>query len=583
MNVYEALADALVEEGVEIVFGLLGGGNAGLLWELQQRGVRFVPTRHEQGAVGMADGYSRATGKLGLASISHGPGLTNAATPLVNARHARSRILVITSDVPADQRHNNMNFDQAPFIVSTAGAMQTLAKPSLLTESLELCLRHIRSGRGPIVLDTPDDVIDAELAEGEGWRPTGLGRVPQQPRPPHEAELAELAGLLRTARRPLILAGRGAVAAGAREALVALGEQTGALLATTLLAKSFFAGEPYDVGICGGFALPGAARIFEQADVVLAIGTSLSTETTGHGTMFPTAIVAQVDTDAELAGDHTVGDVVVLGDARLTAEGLRAALPEGTAGWRDEEMAARIAAIDRWEGVDFTEEPGYVNAYSAYRLADELLPRERLLLVDGGYFMGGPATHISVLEPRDLVLPWRFGAIGGAIGPAIGAAAGRPDRTTVLFIGDGGLMMNIQELDTAVRCEIPLIVFVIDNGGFAMERPAYRNRGWAVEMADYDNPDFGAVAGSLGYDGYTPSGSDELAEILRALGRPRRPTLINLRIPRDAQYLEIDRWVAGYVRAAAGGQPSEHADYGVSTSSTNSPAGPSTESARLPE
>ena len=161
MRVYEALAEALVTEGVEVVFGLLGGGNAGLLWELQQRGVRFIPTRHEQGAVGMADGYSRATGRLGVASISHGPGLTNAATPLVNAKHARSGILVITSDVPPDQRHNNMNFDQAPFIVSTAGALQTLAKPTLLTETVELSLRHIRSRLGPVVLNTPDDVIDA--------------------------------------------------------------------------------------------------------------------------------------------------------------------------------------------------------------------------------------------------------------------------------------------------------------------------------------------------------------------------------------------------------------------------------------
>ena len=564
VKVYEALADGLVAEGVEVVFGLLGGGNAGLLWELQQRGVRFIPTRHEQGAVGMADGYSRATGQIGVASLSHGPGLTNAATPMVSARHSRSRVLVITSDVPPDQRHNNMKFDQAPFILSTAGAVQHLAKPSMLTETLELSLRHIRAGLGPVVLNTPDDVIDADLTGG-GYVPTGLADVPAQPRPPHERELEPVRALIETSERPLILAGRGASDPDTRDALVALAKRSGALVTTTLLAKSLFAQDRFDLGICGGFALPEVATILQQADLVLAFGTSLSSETTGHGTMFPQAKLVHIDTNPTLAREHTVANRIIVGDARLTAERLTELLSHDVSRWRSAATAARIAAVDRWDGVDFGEAPGFVNPYSAYRLADALLPRRRLLVVDGGYFMGGPATHITVQDPGDLLLPWRFGAIGGAVGPAIGAAAGRRDRTTVLFIGDGGLMMNLQELDTAVRCRLPLLIFVMDNGGFAMERPAYANRGWATEMADYENPDFGVVASALGFAGYTPSGSRELEEILQGLGSIDRPTLINLRVARDAQYLEIDRWVAGYAHAAQHGGANEHAAYSVTS------------------
>ena len=548
MKVFEAVAEALVAEGVEVVFGLLGGGNDGLIWELQQRGVRFVPSRHEQGAVGMADGYAQATGKIGLASISHGPGLSNAATPMINARCSNSPVLVYTSDTAPRNRHNNMNFDQPPFIAATAGARQELARAELVTESVELCFRHLRGGNGPIVLNVPDDVVEMDVADDWRYLPSGLSRVPVGRSIPEPSVISSIAELVRESSRPVILAGRGAVWADARQVLGALAEQIGAIVSSTLLAKSFFRGDPFDVGVSGGFAFAGTARILRDADLVLAFGASLSHETTGHGGLYSGAKLVQVSTDRMMANDQTVADLIAVGDARLTAEALLEELRgEQRSGWRDDETRARVEAIDRFEEIDLAPDTdGYLNLYLAYKTMDELLPKERLLLVDGGYFMGGPPVYLQVLDPRDQVLPWRFGAIGGATGPTFGAAVGRPDRTAVLVTGDGGLMMNLQELDTAVRCDIPVIIFVVDNGGFAMERPRYRPRGWNPDMADYENPDFGRVASALGYDGYTPTSNEDLERILNEIGVPSRPTFISLRVRRDSSYPEIDRYVRGW-------------------------------------
>ena len=213
--------------------------------------------------------------------------------------------------------------------------------------------------------------------------------------------------------------------------------------------KSLFNGDPFDLGICGGFALPGIARMIAQSDLVLAFGTSLSVETTGHGTMFPHARVVHIDVEATLARDQTVADRIVVGDARLTAERLLELAPSRRPGWRDQATAESIASVDRWEGVDFAEEPGFVNPYSAYRLCDGLLPAERLLLVDGGYFMGGLRPTSPCSSRPTLFCRGRFG------GDRRGARPGHRCRRRSSRSHDGPLHRGRRPDDEHFRSWIP--------------------------------------------------------------------------------------------------------------------------------
>jgi acetolactate synthase I/II/III large subunit len=546
MKGYEALAQALVDEGVEVIFGILGGDNDNLVHQLDSIGVRYIQVRHEGGAVGMADGYSRASGKPGVATVTLGPGLTNTATPLSAARLSRSSVLLLVGDKRAGDgyadRFGNMMIDHQPFIMATAGAMTQLSSTDRLAEEIRASFRHVRRRRGPMVFNFPWNILDVdEMAEGWAYTPsTALGGT-EQLLAPDPLKVKAVARLLANSKRPVILAGRGAVKAGARDELLKLGDRIGAVLATSLLGKGWFAGHPFNVGVSGGFSYADSRPILKEADLVIAFGASLSFFTLDHGRLYRDAKLINVDNDidrvAELAG--TV-DQSILGDARLTAEALLAEL--GTAngsGWRTAALEARVEQIDPWRGIEFVEKKGVVDPRLVTKLADELLPRDRQLIISIGHFMGSPAIHMNVNDPTNLVFPWRLGQIGCGVPVAVGAAVGRPDRLTVLFEGDGGLMATLPELETAARYKIPLLVIVIDDGGYGAERYGCMVTGKPTHLVDFDNPDFAQVARSLGLDGFNATSAEEVEAVLRKAGDIERPTLLNVKVNRDVYTPEL--------------------------------------------
>ncbi len=535
-NGYEALADAVAAEGVEVVFGITGGSNDRFVGDLVARhGIRFVQTRHEQGAVGMADGYSRATGKVGVATVEKGPGLTNTGTAMTAARLSRSAVLLIAGDKTAGSRHGNMDIDQPPFIHATAGALQQVNSPDTLTDEVRLAFRHVRLGLGPMVLNVPTNVSLAQMPSGWSYSPSAAVLPAAQAPTADLARLTAVLELIRQSRRPVVLAGRGAVKSGAREALIALADRIGGVLVTTLQAKGWFHGHPFDIGVSGGFTPSHGRAILREADLVLAFGASLNLYTLDHGRLYPNATLVQIDLEPERVGAIAPIDEAVIGDAKATAEALLAVLgtEPGETGWQGSELTARIAAIDPWADCDFSERDGYVNRHELVRICEELLPAERLLVVGIGHFMGMPAAHISVASPNDQVLPWRLGAIGAGLPAAVGAAFGRPDRTVVLFEGDGSLMMTLQDLETAARYGVGLIVVIENDGGYGSERISMINRGDDPSLANFVNPDFAAVARAFGCEGCTVRSAAELRDVLTGLGSLTRPFVIDAMISPD--------------------------------------------------
>lgn len=550
VQVLHGVADALAAEGVEVVFGVVGAVIDRLMLDwVTRHGQRYVAARHEQGAVHMADGYARATGRVGVAAVAQGPGLTNAATALTAARLSRTPLVVIVADKPAGSWLGNMDIDQPPIILATAGALQPVSTAATAAEEIQRAFRHARLGRGPIVLHLAYDVAERELPATWQYQPSDRFLAERQAPRPDPARVEAVAHVIEASERPVILAGRGAVRAGARDALVALADRIGAVLATTLFARNWFDGHPFNVGLAGGFAPEDARSILNEADLVLAFGAALTHYTLDAGRLFPNATLVQIDRDPEAVGAVTRVDHAVIGDARATAIALAEAIrPRSRRGWRSEDLALRIAAIDPWREGTFSGAPGYVDRRLVVKIADEVLPPNRVLVVDIGHFMGLPAAHFQVPHPDDLVFPWRLGAIGTALPEAIGAAVGRPDRLTVLFIGDGGLMMTVAELETAARQRIPLLVICEDDGGYGAERVLFHARGEPTILSDFANPDFAAIATAMGCRAFNVTSAEDYRRVLAGLGTIDRPTFVNVKIDPNQVDPRMDR---GHQRAGA--------------------------------
>jgi len=282
-KVYELLSRQLIGLGSDTIFGLVGSGNFFLAESLVTHGAKFVAARHEAGALAMADAWARLTQKVGICTVHMGPGFTNIITPLVEAAKARTPLLVLTADVSTGAVTSTFAIDIDALATASGAIPERLWKNSTATQDLVRAYRRARYERRPVVFVMPQDIQAAES--------TAAVIAPEDNAYfsviPDRSILEKIVSLVRDSRHPLILAGRGSVLAGARAGLEKLAEAIGALLATTANAHGLFAGNPWSIGIAGGFSSPGAVELFRQADLILAFGASLTVWTRRHGRLFP--------------------------------------------------------------------------------------------------------------------------------------------------------------------------------------------------------------------------------------------------------------------------------------------------------
>jgi thiamine pyrophosphate-dependent acetolactate synthase large subunit-like protein len=541
MLVAEAVGRALASLGVDAVFGLLGSGNLTVTNALRDAGARFFAARHEGGAICMADGYARVSGRVAACSVHQGPGLTNTVTGLTEAAKSRTPLVVIAADVPAAALRSNFRIDQAGLVEAVGAVAERVHGPATAIEDTARAVRRARVERRAVVLMLPLDVQAMECPDAP-LPPTGPALAP--PRPADET-IAAVAQLLADAHRPAIVAGRGAVLAGAGPALRRLGELTGAVLATSAVANGLFAGDPYDLGIAGGFSSPLAARLLREADAVIAFGAGLNQWTTRHGTLIgPDARVVQVDLDEEAIGAHRPVDVGVVGDAAATAAALATAL-EGRAavgaGRRTQALAEDIRAY-RWrdEPYEKSAAPAVLDPRSLSIALDDLLPAERTVVVDSGHFMGWPSMFLRVPDPAGFVFPQAFQCVGLGLGNAIGAAIARPDRLTVAALGDGGALMALPELETLGRLGLPMLVVIYDDAAYGAEVHHFRPLGQPVDLAQFPATDFAALAEAAGCRGVTARTLEDLAVVREWLDDRDRPLVLDAKVDPDicAEWLE---------------------------------------------
>jgi thiamine pyrophosphate-dependent acetolactate synthase large subunit-like protein len=333
------------------------------------------------------------------------------------------------------------------------------------------------------------------------------------PIPPHPDDVASAAKLLAGAERIVVLAGLGAVEARAGAACRALAARTGGLLATTLPARGLFHDDPFCIGISGSFTPEVGLEYLLQADFVVAVGCSLALHAGGGGQLWPKAKMLQIDIDpVAVSQGQEVARHHLRADARLGVEALTAALPHRKPGWRSDAMAARIRD-SKPDSHTFEIEPGLLDPRHVVEALEAALPQEWEMVNSGGHCSWFFAQMPSRPQERFLTIR-EFGAIGNGISFAMGVAAARPDRTVVLFDGDGSLMMHVQELETIRRHRLNILIVVMNDGAYGSEVHKLRSEGMSEDGAVFGYCDFAGIARGFGLPGRTFKNLDDLPKFV---------------------------------------------------------------------
>lgn len=474
----------------------MGNGNAHFLDAAVRTGFRFTAVRHESAGVTAADAYFRVTGTPAIATTTYGAGFSNAITPLAEAAKARIPMVLLTGDQPSggprpwdiDQRAVNDAVGAATFVVDAQRPM------AIALEAVAHALRE----RTAVVLSIPYDLVAEQAAEEP--EPT-LGDFALDPGYPAAAPqlLTQAASALDDAKRPLVLYGRGARLAGAANAITALADRLGALSSSTVLAPNLLSGRHGDLGITGGFSSVETAALIHEADVVLVLGAGLNQFTTRFGDLFNDgAQVIQVDVAAEATNPRV--DVFIRADVSEMADALLPLVHRREAGRRwVEAVGDRLERTSDHAPGDETAPDGLLDPRAVAHALNVIMPADRVVVQDGGHFIGWGPMYWDVPGPHALSLVGTaYQSIGLGLASAVGAGAAAPESTIVLASGDGGFLMGLADLESVIRSVRSGIIVIYNDAAYGAEVHQYGSIGLHEEPMLIPEVDFAAVARGLG-------------------------------------------------------------------------------------
>ena len=516
---YELLAEAFRQEGVATCFALLGDANMNWATVLARLGTRLVYVRHEHCAVAAAMSYARKTGEVGVATVTCGPGLTQILTALPAAVRANLPLVVFAGEAPLRSAWYNQGIDQAPFVVATGAAYRPLHHLPSMLEGVRDAFLEARTTSRPVVIGVPFDLQDLPWSGPAALPVPSAELLPRVgPVPPHPADVERAADHIAKARRIVVMAGLGAVGAGAGPACRRLAERCDALLATTLPARGLFHDDPFSMGVAGGYASAAARELLGEADLVIAVGTILASHNTDGGKLFGKAHVLQVDlAPTAVSQGRIAAHSHIRADARLGVEALAETTAPRPPAWRSD-ATARTIRDTPFDPERVETEPGQHHPADVVAALEAALPRDWQTVNSSGH-CSFYCTHMPS-RPQERFLTIReFGAIGNGISFAIGVAAARPGDTVVLFDGDGSVMMHVQELETIRRHGLNILVCVLNDGAYGSEIHKLRSIGLADDGAVFGRPDFAAIARSFGLGGARVHNLSELPALVAEFAR----------------------------------------------------------------
>jgi acetolactate synthase I/II/III large subunit len=535
MKVYEALAEAFVKEGTRDVFGMMGDANMHWMAALADRGVRLYEVRHEGSGLGMADGWARGAGAPGVLTTTSGPGVSQLATSMLCASRARTPLVAFCGETPLGDEGATQYLDQRRFAAAVECDFLHLTRPELAQETVRQAFYRARTQSRPVMISAPFDVQVAELDDYDEDYTPSTALIDTARLLPDPARVQAAADLLRDAKHVVVIAGRGARKAEAGEEILALQEQTGALLATTLQAKNWLCDRTdFHVGLSGLFGDKLSMELLQEADCVIAVGASLNHYTIESGYLYPEAKYIQIDTAPHLVmGNGRTADCYLQADAVTALTELTRTLKERSVrleGYHTEQTRRHLTG--RLQQPEYVREPGRLDPREAIWILDHELPADMGLVLGSGH-----QTDFGTMlfqRSRDVLSNYgMFGAIGQAPLIALGQMVAKGNRPGFVVEGDASFLMHLAEFETACRYDIPLLVVVMNDQGLGAEYHKAKAKGLDPELATISTPELGAVAQSLGGGGATVRTADELRAALAEYVRSPRPTVIDVRITRE--------------------------------------------------
>ena len=527
IHMHQSVARAVRAHGVDVMFGLMGDANLFMVDDyVRNCGGRFVPVAIEGSGVLAALGYAQVTGRVGVATATHGPGLSNCATALIEGARGRRPIVLLAGDTAVSNPHGVQSMDQRELVKATGAGFEQMRAPETAAEDVANAFYRARIERGPIVLNMPADFMWQETQHQDLVRP--IFETPAMV--PEGGALDEAVGMIASARRPIVLAGIGAV--DARDKLIALAERLEAPLATTLRGKGLFDGHPADMGLFGTLSTPAAYEAIATADCVVAFGASLHFFTTDRGKLVAGKRVVQVTHDRADIGGTFWPDAALVADAGLTADNIAYWLDEAEIAPSGFTRNLELGALAQHPpGDPARAKPGCLDFLYALDRLDAALPADRILVTDGGRFMTEVWCRVAAPGPRSFVSSVNFGAIGQGLQEALGAAHAAPGRPVVFFTGDGGFMMGgLTEFNTAVRTGADLVVIVCNDAAYGAEHVQFKDRQMDPVLSEFNWPSFAEMAEALGGRGVSVASAEEFEAAIAAIAERDRPVLIELKL-----------------------------------------------------
>jgi acetolactate synthase I/II/III large subunit len=503
-HLHDVLAEAFVAEGVDTHFTLLGDAN--MHWATimaEQHNVRTVHARHEHCACAMASAYAHVTGRVGVASVTHGPGFTQTMTALATAARGRIPLMVFAGETPTRAVWTLQHIDQAPLALASGAEYIPIRSVQHALDRVREAFAIARSRQKPVVLGVPTDLQRAPYADAPDYVPSASIMPQAEQITPDTRSIETIAQMIARAQRPVIVAGRGAVMADARMPLQELAERSGALLSTTLPARCFFDGAPYSLGIAGGWSSDAAFKLFNACDLVIAVGASLNGHTANAGRLYPNAKVVQIDRNPEPIRDgRVVAHYHMRADAKAAVEALNRRLSQDGAartGYRTAEVRRTIEQSA--DTVAYPIEPGVFDPRDVVQAIDRVIPKDWFVVGGSGHCAYFAATNMRARPPELFASIRDFGAIGSNVAHAIGIAVARNDRRILLLDGDGSLLMHIQELETIRRHGLAMLIVALNDGAYGSEVHKLRADGFSARQVQFGRSDFAAMARGFGLRG----------------------------------------------------------------------------------
>ncbi|MFJ8925053.1 MULTISPECIES: thiamine pyrophosphate-binding protein [unclassified Streptomyces] len=535
MKVYEALAEAFVKEGTSDVFGMMGDANMHWMAALADRGVRLYEVRHEGSGLGMADGWARGAGQPGVVTTTSGPGVSQLATSMIVASRARTPLVAFCGETPLGDEGATQYLDQRRFAAAIECEFIHVTRPENAQDAVRKAFYLARTESKPVMISAPFDVQVAELDDYDDEYVPSTALIEKPRLLPDPAGIQAACDLIQDAKRVVIIAGRGARKADSGEEILALQEQTGALLATTLQAKNWLCDRTdFHVGLSGLFGDKPSMELLQEADCVIAVGASLNHYTIESGYLYPEAKYVQIDTSPHVVmGNGKVADCYLQADAVTALTELARELRGRSVrleGYHTDAVKQHLTA--RIQQPEYVSEPGRLDPREAIWILDHELPGEMGLVLGSGH-----QTDFGTMlfqRSRDVLSNYgMFGAIGQAPLIALGQLIAQGNKPGFVVEGDASFIMHLAEFETAVRYDVPLLVVVMNDQGLGAEYHKAKAKGLDPDLATISTPELGAVAESLGGGGATVRTAQELSDALAEYVREPRPTVIDVRITRE--------------------------------------------------